>query len=190
MALIWASLISQVPVEPPVPNADDPFLDFDGGRFLSRRFESFLSILGAGLLGFVAVMFVLQSLPSINSGYEWPLHIYTVQHTHTRARSRSQRQKHEWLRPLGLVITPRHFLKDHVWNTLESNQRRSQQEQKQHTFLKNQSPTDISVHIYPLLHILYVINKKTKQKKVLRRICQYYFPAKVTVSEHFCHLGQ
>ncbi len=56
MALIWASLIIQVPLERHGANAADPFCDFvfhlaDSEHFPLRSVGSFLCILGAGLFG-------------------------------------------------------------------------------------------------------------------------------------------
>lgn len=58
MPLIWALLIRQVPFERHSANAADPFCNF---VFQLARPIAKCWILGAGLFGFVATRFVLQS---------------------------------------------------------------------------------------------------------------------------------
>lgn len=134
MALIWASLISQVPLEHQcqccwpifwfcVPSRRQRALP------LAKDWKLFMHF-GCWIVWLCGSNVYFTEPSSINSGYEWPLHIYTATQPHTHACAHKQRQtKRLYCRlSYSFVITPgsRNFSKDYIWNVLDWNQTSSQ----------------------------------------------------------------
>lgn len=138
MALIWASLIIQVPLERHGANAADPFCDFvfrlaDSEHFPLRSVGSFFCAFWVlGCLDCGSDCLFCRALQY--KQWLWMTSSYSHCHTHTCAHKQRQtdREKPCCLLSYDFVITPcgKDSFKDYIWNKPDSivRQARSVQE--------------------------------------------------------------